>query len=258
MLLGPQLPLGRGLKKFGQKGYDATQKEVNQLHKRGCFNPILPSTMTNGEKNKTVDSITLLTEKRDGTVKGRMVYNGKPTRQWMDKEDKASPTVTKEAINLTGVIDAMEGRDIMTVDIPNAFVQAKFPELKPGEDRCIMKLTGVVVDILVEIDPTYAGYVVMERGKRVLYVELWRPLYGHLLASLFWYRDFHHALETEQDFVFNPYDPCVANRFVDEKQQTIKFHVDDLMSSHLDYEVNSKFLKWLNDKYGQFGAVMCT
>ena len=32
------------------------------------------------------------------------------------------------------VIDAMEGRDIMTVDIPNAFVQAKFPEVKPGED----------------------------------------------------------------------------------------------------------------------------
>ena len=65
-------------------------------------------------------------------------------------------------------------------------------------------------------------------------------------------------MEKEQDFVFNPYDPCVANRIVDGEQQTIRFHVDDLMSSHLDPKVNDKFLRWLNEKYGQHGEVTCT
>ena len=53
VLLGPQLPIGCGMKKFGQRGYDATYKEAAQLHERGTFNPILPSTITNGEKKKS-------------------------------------------------------------------------------------------------------------------------------------------------------------------------------------------------------------
>ena len=42
------------------------------------------------------------------------------------------------------------------------------------------------------------------------------------------------------------------------KQQTIRFHVDDLMSSHADKDTNTKFLKWLNNKYGKYGEVKAT
>ena len=59
------------------------------------------------------------------------MYNGKPTREWMNKDEKASPTVSHEAINLTIAIDADEGQDVMTCDIPNAFLQASMPETKP-------------------------------------------------------------------------------------------------------------------------------
>ena len=256
---GPQLPLNRGLKKFGDRGRAAAAKEVGQLHDRVCFKPVLPSTMTESEKKKVVDSILLLTEKRDSTVKGRMVYNGKPTRVWMKDQNSASPTVSLESILLLAVIDALEERDIMTSDIPNAFIQSFMPEVKPGEDRCIMKAVGLVVDLLVEKAPTvYGPKVVFENGKKVLYLQLWRPLYGHLLASLFWYIDFRGSLENEQHFVFNPYDPCVANRIVEGKQHTIRFHVDDLKSSHVDKKVNDEFLKWLNKKYGKFGEVTST
>jgi len=51
-------------------------------------------------------------------------------------------------------------------------------------------------------------------------------------------------------FKFNEYDPCVANRIVTGKQHTVRFHVDDILSSHVDTNVNDEFLKWLNDKYG--------
>ena len=59
----------------------------------------------------------------------------------------------------------------------------------------------------------------------------------------------------EIGFVFNPYDACVANRTVEGSQHTIKFHVDDMWSSHKHRSVNIKFKKWLNEKYGKYGEV---
>jgi hypothetical protein len=50
------------------------------------------------EKKKAQMALMFLTEKRDGSVKGRMVYNGKPTREWLSKDDAASPTASLEAI----------------------------------------------------------------------------------------------------------------------------------------------------------------
>ena len=78
-----------------------------------------------------------------------------------------------------------------------------------------------------------------------------------LVAALLWYKKFRADLE-EVGFVFNPYDPCVANRQVNGKQQTICFHVDDVMSSHVDPKTNEKFFKWLNNKYGGYGQVKAT
>jgi hypothetical protein len=51
-------------------------------------------------------ALMFLTEKRDKSVKGRIVYNGKPTREWLSQEDSASPTASLESIMITGVIEA--------------------------------------------------------------------------------------------------------------------------------------------------------
>jgi hypothetical protein len=56
-------------------------------------------------------------------------------------------------------------------------------------------------------------------------------------------------------FIFNPYEPCVANRQVNSMQHTVRFHVDDLMSSHVDPRVNREFTEWLNKMYGKYGEV---
>ena len=45
---------------------------------------------------------------------------------------------------------------------------------------------------------------------------------------------------------------------IDGKQHTVMFHVDDLMSSHVDANVNTKFLAWLNALYGKHGEVKAT
>jgi hypothetical protein len=59
----------------------------------------------------------------------------------------------------------------------------------------------------------------------------------------------------QEGFKFNPYDPCVANRMKNGSQHTIVFHVDDVMSSHVDKKVNKRFARWLEKKYGQHSPV---
>jgi hypothetical protein len=78
-----QYMLQKGLKVFGEKGHDASRKEIYQLHKRTCFAPLKKKEMKPSERKKVQMALMFLTEKRDKSVKGRMVYNGKPTREWL-------------------------------------------------------------------------------------------------------------------------------------------------------------------------------
>ena len=103
--------------------------------------------MTQTEGRKAQQALMFLGEKRDGTVKGRMVYNGKPTREWLSREDSASPTAALKSIMLTALIDAHKAHNIMTCNIPNAFIQALMPEVEEGDERVMMKITGVLVDM---------------------------------------------------------------------------------------------------------------
>ena len=71
---------------------------------------------------------------------------------------------------ITGVIEAKQGCNIMTLDVPNAFVQTPIPDSKK---RIIMKIRGNLVDLLLEICPgVYDNYVVNERKSqhKVVYV----------------------------------------------------------------------------------------
>ena len=47
-----QYILEKGLKKFGERGKLAAEKELDQLHKRGCFKPIDVSTKNRQRKTK--------------------------------------------------------------------------------------------------------------------------------------------------------------------------------------------------------------
>ena len=63
----------------------------------------------------------------------------------------------------------------MVLDVPNGFIQTNMPPNKYGEERVIMRITGVLVDILVKLESeTYRKHVVFENGKKVIYVVLLR------------------------------------------------------------------------------------
>jgi hypothetical protein len=179
-----QYMLQKGLKVFGNKRHEASMKEIDQLHKRTCFAPLKGKEMKPSKRKKAQIALMFLTEKRDRSVKGRIVYNRKPTRKWLSQEDAASPTAALESILITGVIEAKEERDVMTCDIPNVFIQAYLPKKEPGEDRVVMKITGVLVNMLVDINPElYDPAIVLENCKKVLYVEILKAIYVMLEAG---------------------------------------------------------------------------
>jgi hypothetical protein len=158
---------------------------------------------------------------------------------------------------LTAVIEAREQRDVATCDIPNAFIQTEVAQQDKEGNRIIMKIRGILVEILCELDPTYQNYVVVENGHKVLYVHVQRAIYGLMEAAILFYQKLSGDL-IKYGFQVNPYDPCVANKMVKQQQLTVSWHVDDLKISHGDSRVVDGFIEWVKDTYGKIGEVKVT
>ena len=175
----------------------------------------------------------------------------------MSREDTSSPTVRTESTMLTSVIEAHERRHVATADIPNAFIQTTVEDVDDEGNKTIMKIRGVLVDILCDIDPVYRDYVVYEGSQKILYVHIKKAIYGMLMSALLYYKRFRSDME-EYGFEINPYDPCVANKMVNGEQLTVIWHVDDLKASHKEDQVLTDYLQWVKDTYGRIGEVKMT
>ena len=158
----------------------------------------------------------LLTDNNNKYVKGTSVFNGKQSRVCTTKEETASPTTANGIIMITVNIDAKEGRDVMRVDVLNTFIQTKITHKEKGE-RVIMKITSALVDMLLKLDPDkFKGYAVYENRLKVTSVVVLREIHGILVKYLICYQKVKKNLESI-GFVFNNYDPFVANMMVNEK-----------------------------------------
>ena len=124
-----QYTLKRGLKEFGIDGLTALGKEVEQLYTRKVSKPVDGNDLTRDQKQASLRYLMFLTKKRCGRIKARGCADGRKQRKTTSKEDASAPTVAIEAVMLSAVIDAMERRDVATVDIPGAFMQADIDEV---------------------------------------------------------------------------------------------------------------------------------
>jgi hypothetical protein len=123
-----------------------------------------------------------MSKKCCGRIKARGCADGRKQRETSSKEEASSPTVAIESGMLSAINDAMEERDVATVDIPGAFMQADI-------DKVVhVRFEGEIAEMLVRMDPKlYRKYIRDENGKAVLYVELLKALYVTLRdALLFW------------------------------------------------------------------------
>jgi hypothetical protein len=106
------------------------------------------------------------------------------------------------------------------------------------------------VDLLCQVHERYKEFVVLENGKKVLYLELLKALYGCVQSALLWYNLFTETLQG-MGFKLNPYDPCVANLTIHGKQCAVAWFVDDNKISHVDCRVVTKIIKKIEAHFGK-------
>ena len=90
-----------------------------------------------------------LKEKCCGKLKARGCADGCKQHLYKLKDETSSRTMNAEARFITCLIGAMEGREVMTCDIPGAFMQSDMDELLH------MKSEGEIVNFFICLDLSY-------------------------------------------------------------------------------------------------------
>ena len=242
----PQMSLKAGLRTFRNDGMKAVEKEMRQLHDCDVMKPVHKHCLTPEQRKEALAYLMFLKHKQCGKVKGCGCADSRKQRAYITKEDSTAPTVSTEALFLTAVIDAMEGRNVVVLDVPGAFMQANIDELVH------VRFTGAMVTLLLEIDhEMYKDYVIVEKGEWVMYMDLLKALYGTLRATHLFWQKLSKQLIDEWGFIPNKYDDCVVNKMVNGRQMTVVWHVDDLKVSHVDATEVEKFMQQMEKPFGK-------
>jgi len=120
-------------------------------------------------------------------------------------------------------------------------------------DYTLLKFTGESVDIICKMNLKYEEYLIMESGRQVLYVQLLKALYGCGVSALLWYELFSGYLK-EMGFKINPYDSCIANKIIDNKQCTIAWYVNYMKTSHANHDVVTQIIQDVEKKFGKMSV----
>ena len=84
------------------------------------------------------------------------------------------------------LMDAMDARKVITVDIPGAFLQGDWPQDKHPE---YIMFEGIMVDMICEINTSYYDKIIWSKDckKKFLYSRLIKAVYGTLLGAIIFY-----------------------------------------------------------------------
>ena len=132
---------------------------------------------------------------------------------------------------------------MVVADVTGAYLNADM------DDFVLIRLSGEDIDMMCEANPVYADFITNDNGKKPLFLQLKKALYGCVKSALLWYRLFRDTLQ-DLGFVLNPYDPCVANANIKGSQYTIVWYVDDNKISHKDPTVVTDLVQRIEAKFG--------
>ncbi|KAG7345085.1 reverse transcriptase RNA-dependent DNA polymerase [Nitzschia inconspicua] len=251
-LVTAQMTANKGVKIFGKAGEEAIEKELCQLLTRNVMHRVHSQELTQEQRRAALRYLMFLKEKSCGTIKGRGCADGRKQRLYKSKEETSSPALSIEALLLSCVINAYERRCVLTCDIPGAFMQADMDELLH------LKLDGTILEILLCMEPSYHQFVTYENGKKVLYAQLDKALYGAVQSALLFWKKLSAFVVETLGFKINPYYACVANKIINGKQFTIAWYVDDLKLSHVDPEVVEEIFAKLQEEFGKEAPLSVT
>ena len=228
------------IRKHGKAAEAVLMAEFAQLENLEVHESLNPASLTRAQRKASLGALNLVKEKINGKLKRQTCADGRPQ---YDKSQTASPTVSNDALMLSIIIEAFEGRDVATADVAGAYLKA------PMNDFVVMKFVGASVRILCKLNPSHKQNVVVENGVEVLYVRLVKALYGCANSALLLYELFTGTLKM-MGFVLNPYDSCIANCMIDGAQCTTCWYVEDTKISHvLDRKVVTKIIGKLEEHF---------
>ena len=232
---------------FCERAEEATAKELHKIHDFGTYIPQDAKLLSREERSKALSALMFIVEKRNGVVKTNKCAAGSKQRTFPGyvKPEWDSPTASTDGVIITSTIEAHEGRDVAVIDLTNVFLNAH------NNEQNLMLLKGKLAELMVQIDPKmYQKHIITSsKGGRMLYVRLSKALYGLLQSELLFYRKLRAELEYF-GFTVNPYDPCVANKIINDSQMTVPWNVDDLKIFHKDSREVTKFIKHFGNIYG--------
>ncbi len=100
-------------------------------------------------------------------MKARLRANGSVRQDHVMKEVAASPTVALELVFATTTINIRENREVVTTDIPGAFLHTT------NKTYIIIGMSGTLAELMAKRDPKlYRKYLTNEKGKKMLYLRL--------------------------------------------------------------------------------------
>ena len=109
--------------------------------------------------------------------------DGRPQLEYITREELSSPTVSLYALMESCVMDSMDDRAIITVDIPGAFLQGDWPQ---DEHLAYVMFGGLMVDMIYEINPSCYDKVQWnkQRTRKFFCARLVKAVYGTVLAAI--------------------------------------------------------------------------
>ena len=193
--------LKQGIQNFGDEAQKSALKEMKQLHDHQYFQPIWKESLSETERKRALESLIFLVKKRDRTIKSWHCANGSTQWDYMSHEDVSSPTIKHQSNSSNSYHRSWRGS--RHHDARDAFVQTYLEQQDKDGNRTIMKIQGVLVDILIEMDPIYKDFTIIEGTQKVLYIHITRAIYGLLVLAILFYKKLVGNL-TKYRIILNP------------------------------------------------------
>ena len=236
----------KALSLYGDDASESIKKELKQLIDKGVFKPVRKADLSPDERKRAIRSLMFLKEKftpsgKFQKLKARLVADGSRQDRTI-YNDSSSPTASVPALFTVFGIAAAEGRDVASLDITGAYLNAKADKSKAPIHVII---TPDMVKWVLEIYREYGQYV---SDDGCIYAELERAMYGTVEASRQWYDDLTGKLE-QDGFVRNAHEKCIFNKNVDGIQVTVVVYVDDLIITSKSRRLVSCVIEMLKEHY---------
>jgi hypothetical protein len=234
------LSVGAAIRNFGDSARNACKDELVQLFReKKALVPVQWNDLTQKQRKKVVRSHMFLREKyEDGKfvkLKGRIVADGRMQDRTI-YTDFSSPTAKTRSVMTCLKLAAVQGWDLLKVDVGGAFLCASIDDT----EEVFMEIDEALSTMAREWMPELKEFTRLD-GKMVVKVE--KAMYGLIQSAKLWYKELSRFLEAN-GFQKCPSDECIMVRKEEGKQAIVVIlYVDDILI--LAGEANDRY--WVKD-----------